>query len=42
VNRVGQGGSVLDPEVVAQLIGRPRHARDPLERLTERETEVLR
>jgi DNA-binding NarL/FixJ family response regulator len=41
VNRVGQGGSVLDPEVVAQLIGRPRHARDPLERLTEREREVL-
>jgi DNA-binding NarL/FixJ family response regulator len=41
VNRVGQGGSVLDPEVVAQLIGRPRHARDPFERLTEREREVL-
>jgi DNA-binding NarL/FixJ family response regulator len=41
VNRVGRGGSVLDPEVVAQLIGRPRHSRDPLERLTEREREVL-
>jgi DNA-binding NarL/FixJ family response regulator len=41
VNRVGRGGSVLDPEVVAQLIGRPRHGRDPLERLTEREREVL-
>jgi DNA-binding NarL/FixJ family response regulator len=41
VNRVGQGGSVLDPEVVAQLIGRPRHVSDPLEHLTEREREVL-
>jgi DNA-binding NarL/FixJ family response regulator len=41
VNRVGEGGSVLDPEVVAQLIGRPRHARDPLQRLTDREREVL-
>jgi DNA-binding NarL/FixJ family response regulator len=41
VNRVGQGGSVLDPEVVDQLIGRPRQARNPLERLSEREREVL-
>ncbi|HXW79114.1 MAG TPA: response regulator transcription factor [Acidimicrobiales bacterium] len=41
VNRVGQGGSVLDPEVVAQLIGRPRNSYDPMERLTEREREVL-
>jgi DNA-binding NarL/FixJ family response regulator len=41
VNRVGEAGSVLDPEVVAQLIGRPRHARDPLERRTESEREVL-
>ena len=32
---------MLDPEVVAQLIGRPRHSRDPLERRTEREREVL-
>jgi DNA-binding NarL/FixJ family response regulator len=41
VNRVGQGGSALDPDVVSQLIRRPRRGRDPLGRLTEREREVL-
>jgi DNA-binding NarL/FixJ family response regulator len=41
VNRVGQGGSVLDPAVVAELVGRRRQADNPLERLTEREREVL-
>ncbi len=40
VRRVGEGGSVLDPEVVAQLLGR-RRADDPLDRLTPREREVL-
>jgi DNA-binding NarL/FixJ family response regulator len=30
VNRVGQGGSVLDPAVVDQLVGRPRPAGNPL------------
>jgi len=38
VTRVAAGGTVLDPEVVAQLLGR-RH--DPLETLTPRELEVL-
>lgn len=38
VTRVAAGGTVLDPEVVAQLLGR-RH--DPLESLTPRELEVL-
>jgi DNA-binding NarL/FixJ family response regulator len=38
IDRIGSGGTVLDPEVVAQLIGR-RH--DPLENLTPREREVL-
>jgi DNA-binding NarL/FixJ family response regulator len=38
VDRIASGGTVLDPEVVAQLIGR-RH--DPLSRLTPREREVL-
>jgi DNA-binding NarL/FixJ family response regulator len=40
VTRVGRGGTALDPEVVAQLVGRPR-ASDPLAELTEREREVL-
>jgi DNA-binding NarL/FixJ family response regulator len=38
VNRIAAGGTVLDPEVVAQLLGR-RH--DPLSTLTPREREVL-
>ena len=41
VRRVGAGGSVLDPSVVSQLVGRPLQGRDPLEELTERELEVL-
>ena len=40
VRRVGAGGTALDPEVVAQLLARSRR-QDPLERLTEREREVL-
>ena len=40
VRRVGNGGTALDPEVVAQLLARARR-RDPLERLTPREREVL-
>lgn len=40
LRRVAGGGSVLDPEVVAQLIGR-RRSDDPLDRLTRREREVL-
>jgi DNA-binding NarL/FixJ family response regulator len=38
LERIASGGTVLDPEVVAQLIGR-RH--DPLSTLTPREREVL-
>jgi DNA-binding NarL/FixJ family response regulator len=41
VRRVGEGGSVLDPTVVAQLVERPRTGPDPLEDLSEREREVL-
>jgi DNA-binding NarL/FixJ family response regulator len=41
VRRVGEGGSVLDPSVVAQLVDRPRSGNDPLEDLTDREREVL-
>ena len=40
VRRVAAGGSALDPAVVAQLVGRPRHD-DPLAALTAREREVL-
>jgi DNA-binding NarL/FixJ family response regulator len=41
VRRVGEGGSVLDPTVVAQLVERPRPGPDPLEDLSDREREVL-
>jgi len=40
VRRVAEGGSVLDPDVVARLVGRKRTA-GPLDRLTPREGEVL-
>jgi DNA-binding NarL/FixJ family response regulator len=40
VREVASGGTRLDPEVVAQLLARSRQ-RDPLERLTAREREVL-
>ncbi|HEY7267612.1 MAG TPA: response regulator transcription factor [Solirubrobacterales bacterium] len=40
VERVGAGGSALDPEVVSALMGRTRED-DPLEELTPREREVL-
>lgn len=40
VRRVAEGGSVLDPEVVAQMLGR-RRPDGPLDTLTAREREVL-
>ena len=40
VRRVADGGSVLDPDVVARLVGRPRRA-GPLDDLTRRERQVL-
>jgi DNA-binding NarL/FixJ family response regulator len=40
VRRVGKGGTAVDPEVVAQLMGR-RREHDPLEDLSPREREVL-
>ena len=40
VRRVGEGGSVLDPEVVQQVLGR-RRIDDRLVQLTERDREVL-
>ncbi|MDQ3944108.1 MAG: response regulator transcription factor [Actinomycetota bacterium] len=41
VRRVGAGGCVIDPEVVARLLHRPRRA-NRLDTLTERERSVLR
>lgn len=40
VRRVAEGGSAIDPEVIAQLVGR-RRAVDPMDHLTTREREVL-
>ncbi len=40
VRRVASGGSVIDPQVVSQLLRRHRH-QDPLEELSDREREVL-
>jgi DNA-binding NarL/FixJ family response regulator len=40
IERVAAGGTVIDPDVVRQLLGRQRTA-DPLDRLTPREREVL-
>jgi len=40
VSRIARGGTALDPEVVAQLVGRRRRP-DPLDELTPREREVL-
>lgn len=40
VRRVAGGGSVLDPEVVAQMLGR-RRPEGPLQSLTPRERDVL-
>jgi hypothetical protein len=40
VRRVAEGGSAIDPAVVAQLVGKHRD-QDPLAGLTPREREVL-
>jgi DNA-binding NarL/FixJ family response regulator len=40
VNRVASGGSALDPEIVARMLGR-RRDEGPLDRLSPREREVL-
>ncbi len=38
IGRIAEGGTVIDPEVVRQLLS---HRKDPLHRLTARELEVL-
>ena len=40
IRRIARGGSVIDPEVVAQLVRR-RRTRVPIDDLTDREREVL-
>ena len=40
LRRVARGGTAIDPQVIAQLLGRPRED-DPLAELTPREREVL-
>ena len=40
VRRVAAGGSVIDPEVVGRLLGRPRK-HSPIDELTLREREIL-
>ncbi len=40
VHRVAAGGSALDPDVVAVLVGRARHG-GPMESLTRRERDVI-
>jgi DNA-binding NarL/FixJ family response regulator len=40
VRRVAGGGSVIDPQVVERLLGRPRE-HSPLDELTRREREIL-
>jgi DNA-binding NarL/FixJ family response regulator len=40
VRRVGEGGSVLDPEVVTRMLSRTRES-DPVEDLSPRERDVL-
>ena len=41
IERIAAGDSVLDPRVVEQRVGRPRHGADRLGQLTWREREVL-
>jgi DNA-binding NarL/FixJ family response regulator len=41
LERVCAGGTVLDPEVVALMLSRARRTDDALERLTDRQREVL-
>ncbi len=41
VRQIGEGGSVVDPEVVASLVGRTARPTTRLDTLTEREREIL-
>ncbi len=41
VRQIGEGGSVVDPDVVASLVGRKSEPTSNLDSLTEREREIL-
>ena len=41
IRQIGEGGSVVDPEVVASLVGRKAQPESRLDTLTEREREIL-
>jgi serine/threonine-protein kinase len=41
VRQIGEGGSVVDPDVVASLVGRKSEPASSLDSLTEREREIL-
>jgi DNA-binding NarL/FixJ family response regulator len=41
IERIVRGGSVIDPEIVKDLVGTRRGSKDPLADLTPRELEVL-
>jgi DNA-binding NarL/FixJ family response regulator len=41
LHRIVAGGTVLDPEVVAAMVGRRRNGDDPVGRLTDRQRDVL-
>jgi DNA-binding NarL/FixJ family response regulator len=41
LRRVGEGGSVVDPEVVAALVGRRNGPGGPLDDLSDREREII-
>lgn len=41
LRRISDDECVLDPTIVRRLLARPRRAHDPLDRLTQREREVL-
>lgn len=42
VRRVAAGNSVIDPDVISHLLGRPHRGHQPLDDLTLRERDVLR
>lgn len=42
IRRIGDGGRYVEHEIAAQMVLMPHPAEDPLQRLTNRETDILR